>query len=64
MFLKDGGQRIFVQSDIELLIALRDTANPLDDTAKDLAHQQKERLEDQMKCKMKFIVNLYKAIYI
>ncbi len=43
-FLKEGDRRIFVQSDIEALIALRDTAKPLDDTAKDLAYQQKERL--------------------
>ena len=46
MFLKDGGRRIFVQSDIGALIALRDTDKPLDDTAKDLAYQQKERLEE------------------
>jgi DNA-binding transcriptional regulator YhcF (GntR family) len=45
-FLKDGDRRIFVQSDIESLIALRDTAKPLDDTAKDLVHQQKERLNE------------------
>jgi NADH dehydrogenase/NADH:ubiquinone oxidoreductase subunit G len=44
-FLKDGDRRIFVQSDIEALIALRDTDKPLDDTAKDLVYQQKERLE-------------------
>ncbi|WP_026573987.1 hypothetical protein [Bacillus sp. UNC438CL73TsuS30] len=44
-FLKDGDRRIFVQSDIGALIALRDTDKPLDDTAKDLANQQKERLE-------------------
>ncbi|MDQ6595552.1 hypothetical protein [Bacillus salipaludis] len=44
-FLKDGDRRIFVQSDIGALIALRDTDKPLDDTAKDLAYQQKERLE-------------------
>ena len=44
-FLKDGDRRIFVQSDIEVLIALRDTDKPLSDTAKDLVHQQKERLE-------------------
>jgi chromosome segregation ATPase len=43
-FLKEGERRIFVQSDIEALIALRDTDKPLDDTAKDLAYQQKERL--------------------
>ncbi|USK34170.1 hypothetical protein LIT25_01740 [Bacillus sp. F19] len=45
-FLKDGERRIFVQSDIRALIALRDTDKPLDDTAKDLVHQQKERLEE------------------
>ncbi|PLS17237.1 hypothetical protein CVD28_13335 [Bacillus sp. M6-12] len=44
-FLKDGDRRIFVQSDIKALIALRDTDKPLDDTAKDLVEQQKERLE-------------------
>ncbi|MFP7300507.1 hypothetical protein [Neobacillus niacini] len=43
-FLKEGDRRIFVQSDIEALIALRDSDKPLDDTAKDLANQQKERL--------------------
>ncbi|MCM3733825.1 hypothetical protein M3196_19445 [Fictibacillus nanhaiensis] len=43
-FLKDGDRRIFVQSDIESLIALRDTDKPLDDTAKELVLQQKERL--------------------
>jgi DNA-binding transcriptional regulator YhcF (GntR family) len=45
-FLKDGDRRIFVQSDIEALIALRDTAKPLDDTSKDLVQQQKERLKE------------------
>ncbi|WML42145.1 hypothetical protein RCG19_11310 [Neobacillus sp. OS1-2] len=45
-FLKDGDRRIFVQSDIGALIALRDTDKPLDDTAKDLVLQQKERLEE------------------
>jgi hypothetical protein len=44
-FLKDGDRRIFVQSDIEALIALRDTDKPLDDTAKDIVYKQKERLE-------------------
>ncbi|MBX9957922.1 hypothetical protein H7T43_23980 [Peribacillus simplex] len=44
-FLKDGDRRIFVKSDIRALIALRDTDKPLDDTAKDLVYQQKERLE-------------------
>ncbi|TDL74969.1 hypothetical protein [Peribacillus frigoritolerans] len=45
-FLKDGERRIFVQSDIRALIALRDTDKPLDDTAKDLVYEQKERLEE------------------
>ncbi|WP_144704996.1 hypothetical protein [Fictibacillus phosphorivorans] len=45
-FLKDGDRRIFVQSDIESLIALRDTDKPLDDTAKDIVLQQKERLKE------------------
>ncbi|MBO0962090.1 hypothetical protein J1P26_20495 [Neobacillus sp. MM2021_6] len=45
-FLKDGDRRIFVQSDIVALIALRDTDKPLDDTAKDLVLQQKERIEE------------------
>jgi hypothetical protein len=44
-FLKDGDRRIFVESDISAIIALRDTDKPLDDTAKDLVEQQKERLE-------------------
>lgn len=44
-FLKEGDRRIFVQSDIEALIALRDTDKPLDDTAKDLAYQQRQKLE-------------------
>ncbi|MFC9600492.1 hypothetical protein ACFTQL_21905 [Peribacillus butanolivorans] len=37
---------IFIHSDIEALIALRDTDKPLDDTAKDLVYQQKDRLEE------------------
>jgi len=48
-FLKDGDRRIFVQSDVEALVALRDTDKPLDDTAKDLVNRQKERLEDSDK---------------
>jgi DNA-binding MurR/RpiR family transcriptional regulator len=44
-FFKDAERRIFVQSDIEALIALRDTDKPLDDTAQDLMVQQKDRLE-------------------
>ena len=45
-FLKDGDRRIFVQSDIKVLIALRDTDKPLGETAKDLVLQQKERIEE------------------
>ncbi|WLD93699.1 hypothetical protein [Alkalihalobacillus sp. AL-G] len=45
-FLKDGDRRIFVQSDIGALIALRDTDKPLDDTAKGAVYQQRERLKD------------------
>jgi hypothetical protein len=37
---------IFIHSDIEALIALRDTDKPLDDTAKDLVYQQKDRLDE------------------
>lgn len=44
-FLKDGDRRIFVKSDISVLIALRDSDKPLEDTAKDLVFKQKERLE-------------------
>ncbi len=45
-FLKDGDRRIFVESDIEALIALRDTDKPLDSTARNLVDLQKERLEN------------------
>jgi DNA-binding transcriptional regulator YhcF (GntR family) len=45
-FMKDGDRRIFVQTDINALIALRDTDKPLDDTAKDLVELQKARLEE------------------
>jgi len=51
-FFKDGDRRIFVQSDIVALIALRDTDKPLDDTAKDLVDQQKERLEESNETKI------------
>ncbi|WP_342433316.1 hypothetical protein [Neobacillus sp. FSL H8-0543] len=47
--VKNGDCRIFVQSDIETLIALGDTDKPLDDTAKDLVYRQKERLKEPMK---------------
>lgn len=45
-FLKDGDRRIFVETDIEALIALRDTDKPLDSTARDIVVLQKERLEN------------------
>ncbi|MCM3586954.1 hypothetical protein M3182_14540 [Mesobacillus maritimus] len=43
-FLKEGDRRIFVQSDIDVLVSLRDTDMPLEDAAKECATQQKERL--------------------
>ncbi|MDN3019694.1 hypothetical protein PH210_26370 [Paenibacillus sp. BSR1-1] len=51
-FLKDGDRRIFVQSDIGVLIALRDTDKPLDETAKDIVNQQKERIKDSTETEM------------
>ncbi|ARI77942.1 hypothetical protein [Halobacillus mangrovi] len=45
-FFKDRDRRIFVQSDIEALIAIRDTDKPLDDIARELVEQQKSRLEN------------------
>ncbi|WP_226681986.1 MerR family transcriptional regulator [Sutcliffiella horikoshii] len=45
-FLKDGDRRIFVESDVKALVALRDTDKPLDSTARDIVEQQKERLEN------------------
>ncbi|MGM0838363.1 MAG: hypothetical protein ACQEV7_19715 [Bacillota bacterium] len=45
-FLKDGDRRIFVESDITALVALRDTDKPLDTTARDIVEQQLERLEE------------------
>ncbi|MGI8314356.1 hypothetical protein [Halobacillus mangrovi] len=45
-FFKDRDRRIFVQSDIEALIAIRDTDKPLDDIARELVKQQKSRLEN------------------
>ncbi len=44
-FFKEGDRRIFVQTDIEALIAIRDTDKPLDVTAQALVSKQKERLE-------------------
>ncbi|PLR65596.1 hypothetical protein [Metabacillus idriensis] len=41
----NGEWRIFVHSDIEALIALRDMDKSLDDTANDLQYQQKESFE-------------------
>ncbi|MBM7553430.1 hypothetical protein [Thalassobacillus pellis] len=46
-FFKDGDRRIFVKSDVEALIAIRDTDLPLDETAKGLVKRQKERLESE-----------------
>lgn len=43
-FFKDRDRRIFVQSDIEALIALRDTDQPKDDIALVLVDKQKQRL--------------------
>lgn len=60
-FLKDGDRRIFVHSDIEVLIALRDTEKPLDDTAKDLVNQQKERLEESNEIEIA-ITNTYENL--
>lgn len=47
-FLKDGDRRIFVESDIIALVALRDTDKPLDVTAKDIVDAQQERLTDMI----------------
>ncbi|MFC7372601.1 hypothetical protein ACFQPF_13065 [Fictibacillus iocasae] len=47
-FLKDGDRRIFVQSDVNVLIALRDTDKQLDDAAKDLVEKQGERLKESV----------------
>ncbi|WP_026691328.1 hypothetical protein [Alteribacter aurantiacus] len=43
-FFKDRDRRIFVQTDIDALVAIRDTDKPLDEIAKDLVADQKERL--------------------
>ena len=40
--LKDGDRRIFVRSDIEVLIALRDTVKPLGDTTEALVYNKKK----------------------
>ncbi len=45
-FFKDGDRRIFVRSDIESLIAIRDTDKPIDETATYLVNQQKLRLDE------------------
>lgn len=60
-FLKDGDRRIFVHSDIEVLIALRDTDKSLDDTAKDLVEQQKDRLEESNETKIA-VTNTYENL--
>ncbi|QAS52062.1 hypothetical protein [Halobacillus litoralis] len=44
-FFKDGDRRIFVRSDIEALMAIRDTDKSQDDEAKILVDQQEKRLE-------------------
>ncbi|KHE66689.1 hypothetical protein [Halobacillus sp. BBL2006] len=48
-FFKDRDRRIFVRSDVEALIAIRDTDKPLDDIAKELVQLQKDRLENPSK---------------
>ncbi|KPB05705.1 hypothetical protein [Bacillus sp. CHD6a] len=45
-FLKDGDRRIFVESDVKALVALRDTDKPLDTTARNIVEEQKKRLEN------------------
>jgi hypothetical protein len=45
VFYKMGDMLIFVQSDIEALVALCDTDKPLGNTVKDLVYQQKVRLD-------------------
>ncbi|MFD1780778.1 hypothetical protein ACFSFW_19110 [Fredinandcohnia salidurans] len=60
-FLKDGDRRIFVHSDIEVLIALRDTDKSLEDTAKDLVEQQKERLVESNETKIA-VTNTYENL--
>ena len=60
-FLKDGDRRIFVHSDIEVLIALRDTDKSLEDKAKDLVEQQKERLVESNETKIA-VTNTYENL--
>ncbi|TMW70923.1 hypothetical protein [Alteribacter natronophilus] len=43
-FFKDGDRRVFVQTDVDALQAIRDTERPLNETAEDLVAQQKQRL--------------------
>lgn len=45
-FFKDGDRRIFVRSDIEAIIAIRDSDKSQDDTAKDIVEQQQKRMEE------------------
>ncbi|MFD1019477.1 helix-turn-helix domain-containing protein [Thalassobacillus hwangdonensis] len=44
-FFKDGPRRIFVRSDIDALIELRDTEHSQEETAKKLVEQQQTRLK-------------------
>ncbi|MFZ0369284.1 MAG: hypothetical protein WAM07_06770 [Halobacillus sp.] len=44
-FFKNRDRRIFVHSDIEALISIRDTEKPLDVIAQELVEQQTERLK-------------------
>ncbi|MFG6116206.1 hypothetical protein ACGTN9_13575 [Halobacillus sp. MO56] len=44
-FFKDGDRRIFVKTDVDALIAIRDTDKPLNEITKELVQLQKERLE-------------------
>ncbi|WP_085990993.1 hypothetical protein [Oceanobacillus senegalensis] len=44
-FFKDGDRRIFVRSDIEVLVALRDTEKSHEDKAEELVQEQREKLK-------------------
>ncbi|MBA2174795.1 hypothetical protein H0266_07815 [Halobacillus locisalis] len=43
-FFKNGSRRVFVQSDVEALQAIRDTDKPLEEISQELVEQQQERL--------------------
>lgn len=47
-FFKDGDRRIFVRSDIEALMSIRDTDKSQDDAARDLVEEQQTRLKQTM----------------